>query len=430
MFSQEAQELLQDIVNLFARASKIPVALYERTADGKVEETVRSEERLFPPHCHAIWALNNHKGREVCLANMCRRAELVIESQRSAPLLCHAGLTNITEPIAVNGKPFAAIQYGAFLVDGEADLRERLARHQDAMVRLGASPGEAERIRTLLELAPRRTEAEWEWVRQTLPPILTRILYPYVTQKERERLIQQGAYHDLQLRLQAALAHAENLISELPPTSPLREAVEDIMGAVEAGGTVLHSLTRGEYLPKDYRFKRHALRDFIERAITLCRSEARKKDIEITVEPLLADWRVSLQVSEQHLQQACNNLLQNAVKYSYRTTPDSKHRYISIRGRPVRNGYELVFANFGVGIEPSEYDLIFQEGYKGNLTKPEYRTGSGQGLALTKRVIEGHHGTITPWSEPVGGGTPPSGDGPYLTRFTVWLPLKQPESKD
>lgn len=427
MFSHEAMDLIEDILELFAQASKIPVALYEQDNNGKVTETFRSDEKLFPEHCHQIWARSG--GREACDDDMCKRAKKAFQARKAVTFLCHAGLTNVTEPILVDGKAVAALQYGAFLEMDQENADKRLFHHRQAMEQLGVEEQGATRIQQLLlEETPRRAPEELMQLRQTLMPILVRTISKYIMQREQEHRMQQGAYHDLQLKLQAALAYAENLTWELAANSEQQREAENIMNAVEASATVLHSLTRGQYLPDRYRFKPHPVINFVERALALCRAEAQHKGIEIRLDLQPDGGNVAIEASEIHLQQVFNNLLQNAVKYSYRAHDLNKGRFVSVRGRPVADGYEIMITNYGIGIEADEIEeKIFTAGYKGRLTRQEYRTGSGQGLALSKRIIIGHRGKIYAASEPAGEHAA-YGTRPYLTRFFVWLPFKQPDA--
>jgi signal transduction histidine kinase len=427
MFSPDVIQLIRDVLELFAHASRLPIAMYEIEQNGNIVETVRSVEQLFPSHCHEVWKLKNGEGRRVCDESMCARARAAFDARETQDLICHAGLSNVTEPIIVDGKAVAAIQYGAFIPE-DVEPEQRLKYHERAMRHLDVTESEASQIKELLlNTTPRRSREELERARGILTPILKRIISQYVMQREREVFIQHAANHDLQLKLQAVLAHAENLWTEVPNDFPFKEELQDIIGATEAAGTVMHSLARGAYLPKDYRFRGHLIREFIDRAIVLCRAEANKKGIQFVYDLAPQEGRISVQASDAHLQQVFNNVLQNAVKYSYRTTSESRQRFVSIRGRIVRSGYEIAISNYGIGIETDEYEKIFQEGYKGRLTEPEYRTGSGQGLALCQRIMTRHRGTIVPSSEPQGD-VQEDGTRPYRTRFTVWLPLRQTDA--
>lgn len=440
MFSPTAREIFKDVLELFAQASRLPIAMYEIGPNGKMLEVARSGEEHFPLQCSEVWKLDGGRGRQLCNENMCERAGKGVEVGRQQTHLCHAGLTAISEPIIVDGKLVAVILYGAYIVENEDNPSERIARHEQLMRDLGATAEESTHIRTLLLGHTRRKKkGEWEWLHRTLPLIIGRLLDKYIKYDEREKRIQRMAYHDLQLRLQAALSLAENLRrhfkKEESPDKRTLEQIDNVAGAIEAAGTVMHNLTLGQYLPERYRFKYHTIRKFIDNALMLCRPQAHEKQIEFGFDLLPDDGRVHIQASEFHLQQAFNNVLQNAVKYSYRTAASAKHgdsmhrRFVSVRGQfwqnGGENGYRISISNYGVGIEPNELDKIFTEGYKGKLTKAEYRTGSGQGLSLTKRIIEKHNGIIVAHSEPVGE-TVEDGTRPYHTRFVIWLPLKQP----
>lgn len=423
MFSKDAIKLLSDILELFAQTGKIPISMYEFDDQGKVKETIRSDENTFPLHCRKIWGLNSGAGHARCCENMCARASDAMTSRQTLELMCHAGLSNITEPIIAEGKVVASIQYGAFL-SSNIHTNERLLQHENMVRELCVEEEISDEIKNLLlNEVPSRSHEELLRLQQILSPILKRIITSYIAQNEQNYSAQQAANHELQLKLQAILAQAENLLADFSGKSELAVPLNNIIGATEACGLVMHSLTKGDYLPQEYIFQNHHVKDFIDQAVLLCQAEATKKEIDLVIDLQPNEGRVNIQVSTAHLKQAISNLIQNAVKYSYRTTQQSNQRYVKITGRLVRSGYEISISNYGVGIEEDEYDAIFKTGYKGRLTRAEYRTGAGQGLALTKQIINRHHGTITLTSEPRGSAE--DGIKPYITRFTIWLPIKQ-----
>ena len=92
-----------------------------------------------------------------------------------------------------------------------------------------------------------------------------------------------------------------------------------------------------------------------------------------------------------------------------------------VKGRHEDRDYVVEISNYGVGIRPNELATVFQRGYRGALAHAEYRSGTGVGLAVAKRVIEHHRGSLSISSKPVAGDA----DGPYLTKVTVTLPLRQ-----
>jgi signal transduction histidine kinase len=359
MLSSESKELIRDIVTIFAEVTQIPIAIYETDMDGNIVDIVREDDRLSPP-------------------------------QRIEQSFCQDGLTYLSEPIIVDGSTRAVIFYNTF-------------------------PGRDEDSSTLA--------SKLVWARQTLNPVIQRVICKYEAEKDRIANSQQGAYHELNIRLQAVLAQLENMLNEPMSKPPSHESLQDILASVESMVMLMHGLTRGYYLPREYRFKPLSLRHLIDQAISLCRAEANRKGVEIVVDLKPQNEDINIEASELHLKQCFNNLLNNAVKYSYRALAPRK-RFISVNGKPVDDGYEVKITNYGIGIETDEYALIFKDGYRGRQTKKEYRTGSGLGLTLVKQIIDQHHGDISVISEPVG--EPSEGNPrPYLTRFTLRLPIAQ-----
>ena len=115
---------------------------------------------------------------------------------------------------------------------------------------------------------------------------------------------------------------------------------------------------------------------------------------------------------------AFKNLIQNAVKYSFKTVPTSKRRFISVDVEAKDGVYLIDISNYGVGIEQYELekDLIWRPRYRGIQSRDKNRTGAGLGLAIAKKYIEEiNGGTIHAESKPI------SADGPYINVFHVEL---------
>lgn len=434
MFSIQAKEMIHALLESFALASNTPIAIYERGSDGKYTQLVHADREHFPDHCRALWAIKG--GESACRDDMTARIVEGLKSTDPSTVMCHAGLTTEIYPIVVDGETVAVLQFGAFLDDrdGEDDLRQqRQNRHDQLMRGLNIADEQAAEINRLLfseEL--RRSKEERRLLRAYLAKVVEQVVYRHLKDKERHMLI---AFHDVQLQVQAAMGWAAELEDELKPVRELRGAetsldwfrmaAKNVEAKCKGVSMVLQSLMRGEYLPEDYRFRQQDLRNLITAAISLVHPFAQQKNVVIREEIKPEHLKIMVQASQVHLQQAFNNLVHNAVKYSFRGSKYGDRR-VEVRGFYAEHGFKLQISNYGIGILEDEYERVFEEGYKGKLRLEEYRTGSGQGLALTKRIIEKHNGTIAVHSQPVGD---PQTDVncPYLTEFTVWLPLTQPK---
>ncbi len=114
--------------------------------------------------------------------------------------------------------------------------------------------------------------------------------------------------------------------------------------------------------------------------------------------------------NEITLVEAFVNIIGNAVKYTH------MGGNISISAVEKKNNILVAIKDSGVGISPDDLPHIFEDFYVGK-NKPESERRSGVGLAITKRIIEAHDGSIAVQSEPGKGST-----------FTIHLPvLKQAE---
>ena len=82
------------------------------------------------------------------------------------------------------------------------------------------------------------------------------------------------------------------------------------------------------------------------------------------------------------------------------------------KGKGQYDSVEISISNTGPGIPAEQLDKIFDRFYQADTTYKKDGEGSGIGLALTKELVEVHHGKIKVESEVNKG-----------TTFTVWLPI-------
>jgi signal transduction histidine kinase len=112
-------------------------------------------------------------------------------------------------------------------------------------------------------------------------------------------------------------------------------------------------------------------------------------------------------IDRETLALAIWNLLENAVKYSgecrmVRVAVDRRGHRAAIS---VRDG--------GLGIAPRERKAIFEKFVRGDSARASDTKGTGLGLALVRRIVEGHGGAVELESEPGKGST-----------FTILLPTE------
>lgn len=124
-------------------------------------------------------------------------------------------------------------------------------------------------------------------------------------------------------------------------------------------------------------------------------SEARDREVSCRVEEGLPP----VQVDREALSRALWNLLENAAKYSPAGSP------IRVAARLQGNSVLLTVEDEGAGIPVGERERIFQKFVRGADAKQAGVRGVGIGLALVKRIVEAHGGTVRLESEPGHGST-------------------------
>jgi two-component system, OmpR family, phosphate regulon sensor histidine kinase PhoR len=107
------------------------------------------------------------------------------------------------------------------------------------------------------------------------------------------------------------------------------------------------------------------------------------------------------------IKQILYNLMSNAAKFSQeRSTIRVTARALSAAESPIdTNGVEIRVIDQGAGIDPKDHQLIFQEFRQAKGSLGQRPQGTGLGLALVKRFVELHHGTIRVESELGKGST-------------------------
>jgi signal transduction histidine kinase len=217
--------------------------------------------------------------------------------------------------------------------------------------------------------------------------------------------------HELRTPLNAILGFADVLLAEVD--GPLSEEARDNLTVLRRSADHLRgliddildlsALESGELSldvgPVDvYTIAAEVVRE--------ARVTTQDRPIEITLsgEPSIA-W-----ADARRVRQILQNLVGNAVKF---TLEGSVRVQVELAGELVRASVR----DTGPGIPAEEQAAIFEE-YRQTHASRQARTGAGLGLAITRRLVRMHGGTIELDSE-VGRGT----------EFVVSLPVRPPGSQ-
>ena len=116
------------------------------------------------------------------------------------------------------------------------------------------------------------------------------------------------------------------------------------------------------------------------------------------------DWPVTADSAK--LARVFNNILKNAVSYSYDNTE------IEIYAEKQENTIHVSISNFGKTIPKQKLDMIFEKFYRLDDARSTNTGGAGLGLAIAKEIVVAHGGTISVTS------------ANQVTTFTIELPAQ------
>jgi signal transduction histidine kinase len=215
--------------------------------------------------------------------------------------------------------------------------------------------------------------------------------------------------HELRTPLNAVIGFSEVLQERM--FGDLNEKQADYVNDIHSSGRHLLALindildlSKIEAGRMELEASEFDLRAMLETALTLVRERAQRHGIALSLET--APEVGTVRGDERKLKQVTLNLLSNAVKF----TPEGG----SVRLGARMNGaaIEVSVAYTGVGIAPQDQALVFDEFRQVGNDAARKAEGTGLGLALARKFVELHGGTIRLESAPGRGST-----------FTFTLPL-------
>jgi len=123
-------------------------------------------------------------------------------------------------------------------------------------------------------------------------------------------------------------------------------------------------------------------------------AKAKSIDLKLEMPPALP----RMTMDPDRIQQVLNNLITNAIKFSYPETT------IRLRAKTVGDGVEISVEDQGQGIPLEEISNLFREFSRTSVRSTAGEKSTGLGLAIAKRIVEAHGGRIWVESE-VGKGS-------------------------
>ncbi|MEE8428000.1 MAG: ATP-binding protein [Gammaproteobacteria bacterium] len=197
--------------------------------------------------------------------------------------------------------------------------------------------------------------------------------------------------HELKSPLNVLAMYSEALQGKEGESETFRiEAANVIHDEVERLSTLISnilSITKIEMGSMEIKRQRVKLREFLQDALEHASRDARGKDFSISLD---APKELNAIFADKALLSiAVNNLLTNAIKYN---RPGGS---IVLAAEENEEAVRISVRDGGIGIAPEDQVRIFEKFYRSNAEEVRQLPGHGLGLALSKEIVQLHHGTLT-----------------------------------
>lgn len=215
--------------------------------------------------------------------------------------------------------------------------------------------------------------------------------------------------HELRTPLVGILGFAELLKEKLKVKNNIEMADRILTSANRLMETLnlLLDLSRIEARKIDINLQPYRISELVESQISLFEAVAERKNLYLNI--VIKDQNLLSFVDEQIFRQIINNLINNALKYTYTggvtvtvdTIKEDTKPYVRVKVKDT-----------GIGIPKESLGLIFQEFRQVSEGFNRHFEGTGLGLTITKNFVETMNGKI--------GVTSTVGSG---STFTILFPL-------
>ena len=225
---------------------------------------------------------------------------------------------------------------------------------------------------------------------------INQIKYNYILTKKNEREAEQKKNdlimymaHDLKTPLTSIIGYLTLLTDEKDISKDTQEKyikiALDKSLRVEELTNQFFDITRYDLHSMPINKKEINISYLLKQLIDECYPMLEKNQLKCN---LIAPTKVMYEADGDKLARAFDNLLKNAINYSYKNTT------IEIKLEVKDNKIIITFKNEGDKIPKYKLNKIFEKFYRGDDARTSSTGGAGLGLAITKEIVELHNGSI------------------------------------
>ncbi len=206
--------------------------------------------------------------------------------------------------------------------------------------------------------------------------------------------------HELKTPITSMKILADSLLmQENVPTEIYEEFMNDIVHEIDRENQIIDdllTLVKMDKTQADLNIAPTNINELLEVLLKRISPIAEKRNITIRLETMR---QVVAEVDEVKLSLACNNIIENAVKYNH----DGGKVDVSLNGD--HKFFYIRVKDTGVGIPEDCQEQIFERFYRMDKARSRETGGTGLGLAISRNVILLHKGSIRVHSKEGEGAT-------------------------
>lgn len=202
-----------------------------------------------------------------------------------------------------------------------------------------------------------------------------------------ERRLLQDVSHELRSPL-ARLSFAAELTRTAEDRDQAAARLKKEIGRLAALVGMLVEVTRAEGDPTSAQFEQVRVGDLLCEVVDDCQVEADARGCRIT---LNADHHPTLWGDRELLRRALENVVRNAIRH----TPEDSD--VEVEMNSTRETVNICVRDYGPGVPEELLPRIFQPFFRVDDSRDSATGGVGLGLAIAKRAVAVHHGSV--WAQ-------------------------------
>ena len=221
-----------------------------------------------------------------------------------------------------------------------------------------------------------------------------------------ERRLTSDVAHELRTPLMAMLATVEAMQDGVLPTDD--EHLETVASETRRLSRLVQQmldLSRMENRTAPMNLRPVDISNLVRTIVNAQHPLFHERDLHLRFADETAGKQVTIEVDSDMITQAVINIMSNAMRY----TPEDG--WVVVTVRTDRRHVMISVSDTGIGIAKEDLSRIFGRFWRADASRAREAGGLGVGLAVTKQIVERHHGFISVESE-LGKGT----------TFTIHLP--------